>query len=86
MSLWRAIPALLSILAFSACGGSIELACDDIRLYQQAAEGKRVQAPEDLDDLDTLKEIPLPKASPAPPRPPGSPCIDRPPSVGSAGS
>ncbi len=71
--------ALLSGLA--GCGGTIDLSCDDARLYELAQRGKRVESPEGLDALDELKEIPLPEASSKQMRTPGTPCIDRPPSV-----
>ena len=65
----------------SACGGNDNRSCDDIRRYQLAAEGKKIETPDDLDDLDPLREMPLPEASPQPERPEGSPCIDLPPSI-----
>jgi len=71
--------AVLSTL--SACGGSVDLTCDEVNLYQRAQSGKRIQPPDDLDELDLLKEIPLPKASPAASQPAGSPCINRPPRI-----
>ncbi len=69
------------LLGLSACGGPVELACDDVRVYQLAAEGKRVEAPDGLNDLEPLKEMPLPEASPQPQRPAGSPCLDLPPNI-----
>ena len=69
------------LLGLSACGGPIELACDDVRTYQLATEGKRVKAPDDLNDLEPLMEMPLPEASPQPQRPVGSPCLDLPPNI-----
>lgn len=77
--------SLLVLMGLSACGGEINLSCEDPELYQEALQGERVKAPEDLDDLEPLREMPLPEASPAPPRSPGSPCIDRPPSILSGG-
>ena len=72
---------LVMLLAgLGGCGGT-ELTCDDVRIYQLAEETKRVEAPDDLDNLDPLKEVPLPEASPRAEREPGSPCIDRPPAV-----
>ncbi len=65
----------------SGCGGNEELSCDEVRRYQLAVEGKRIETPDDLNDLEPLREMPLPKASPRPERPPGSPCLDLPPSV-----
>lgn len=72
--------SLFGLVGLSACG-DVNLTCEDPELYQLAERHDRVEAPEDLDDLEPLREMPLPEASPAPPRPPGSPCIDRPPSV-----
>ena len=68
--------ALLGVL--SGCGGA-DLTCDDVRDYQLAKEGKRIKVPEDLDDLDPLKEAPLPDTSVSEERAPGAACIDRPP-------
>lgn len=59
--------------------------CDEVEPYQLAHEGKRIEAPEGLDNLDEYKEMPLPEASPRPPRPEGSPCLDLPPSILSGG-
>jgi hypothetical protein len=73
--------SLFVLMGLSACGGEINLSCADPEPYQEAVQGERVKAPDDLDDLEPLREMPLPEASPAPPRPPGSPCIDRPPSI-----
>ena len=72
---------LCMIFGLAACGGTGDLTCDDVRIYQLAEEGKRVESPEDLDDLDPLKEAPLPEASPREARPAGSACVDRPPKV-----
>lgn len=72
--------SLFALVGLSACGG-VDLTCEDPEVYQLAERHDRIEAPEDLDDLEPLREMPLPEASPAPPRPPGSPCIDRPPSV-----
>ena len=73
---------VLSLLAgVSACSGDRARSCDDVERYQLAVEGKRLETPDDLDELEPLREMPLPEASPRPPRPEGSPCIDLPPSV-----
>lgn len=77
----RSALGLLLLATLCACGKDADLTCDDVQSYQLAVAGKRVQVPEDLDALDSLKEVPLPEASPQPPRPPGSACIDRPPKV-----
>ena len=68
-------------LMLAGCGGTADLTCDEVRAYQEADEGKRVETPEDLDDLEPLREIPLPRANPQPDRPEGSPCLDLPPNV-----
>ncbi len=76
--------ARLTIIALvaglSACGGKKNLTCDE-GPYQTAERAPRVETPDGLDDLEPLKEMPLPEASPQPPRPEGSPCLDRPPIV-----
>jgi len=85
LNLLVAAAAVSGIAACGGNGGSETRTCDEVRAYQLAAEGKRVEAPEGLDALDPLKEMPLPEANPRPPRPAGSPCIDLPPSVLSGG-
>jgi hypothetical protein len=67
-------------VACAACGGS-NLTCDDPQPYQLAREGLRINAPDDLDDLQASQEIPVPKASPREPRPQDSTCLDLPPTV-----
>jgi hypothetical protein len=74
------------LAALAACGGTPELSCDEVQSYQLAVEGKRIETPEDLDGLNELREMPLPEASPRPPRPEGSPCLDLPPSILSGGT
>jgi hypothetical protein len=68
------------VIALNACGGK-DLTCDEVQFYQLSEEGKRVEAPEGLDDLDPLREMPLPEASPQAERPAGSDCFDRPPGI-----
>lgn len=74
---------LLSLAAalVSGCGGmdEIDLSCDKPQAYQSARETERVVAPEDLDQLDLSREMPVPSASARPDREPGSPCLDLPP-------
>ena len=71
----------LAALALTGCGGTADLTCDEEMYYQKAKLGKRVEAPEGLDELDPLREMTLPSASPREPRPEGSPCFDRPPQI-----
>ena len=71
----------LLLATLGACGGSKNLTCDKVQYYLLSEERKRVVAPEGLDDLDPLRELTLPEASPREPRPPGSECFDRPPGI-----
>ena len=73
--------AISAASLFAGCGGTADITCDEPEYYQSAKIGKRVEPPEGLDDLDPLREMPLPEASPREPRPAGSPCFDRPPKV-----
>ena len=68
-------------LALAACSGTTDLTCDEEMYYQASKLGKRVEAPEGLDELDPVREMTLPSASPREPRPEGSPCFDRPPQI-----
>ena len=70
---------LLVLLFATGCGGTINLSCDDPRLYQQAVQSPRVVAPDDLTQLNESAEMPIPSAAPAPTREPGQPCLDIPP-------
>lgn len=67
-----------------ACGSS--LTCDDVKAYERAREGARIEAPEGLDDLEASRELLIPRASPREPRPEGAPCLDLPPSIQASGS
>jgi uncharacterized lipoprotein len=80
-SLIRSALVAVLLTGLSACGGSKDLTCDDVQYYQRAKESKQVEAPEGLDDLDPLRQMAVPEASPREPRPKGSPCFDRPPEI-----
>ncbi len=73
------------VLAVSACRGDAEIKCSSGGDYQTATTAPRVQVPEDLDNLDALKEIPLPEASPQAPGSAGQECIEQPPDIGRGG-
>ena len=77
---------LLGLIALATGACAADLTCDDPQLYQDAVEGRRVTAPEDLDNLQSAREIQIPRASPRDPRPPGSPCLDLPPTLSVGGS
>lgn len=82
MRLIRLTSMALAALVCGACGSNIT--CDEPKAYEAAREGVRVNAPEDLDQLEASRETPIPKASPRDPRPEGSPCLDLPPTVQSS--
>ena len=84
MTTLRSVVLLLAAL-LGACGGA-EITCDNVQQYQLAEETPRVEAPDGLDQLDPNREMPLPEASPRPPREPGMPCVDRPPEIEIGGS
>jgi uncharacterized lipoprotein len=69
------------LVALAGCGGDSALKCDKNVAYLQARETPRVKAPAGLDDLDVLREMPMPKASPQAPRPPEDRCLEHPPIV-----
>ena len=68
--------------ALGACGnkGGVK-SCDKPQRYQDSAVNDRVRTPDDLDNLDTYREMPVPEANPAPDRPAGSPCLELPPRI-----
>jgi len=72
---------LVSLLALSACRGGDVLKCNDQVAYKRAVATPHVKAPEGLDDLDALKEIPLPEASPQAAGTGPQGCLDAPPLV-----
>ena len=76
------LAALLNgLAALAACGGEVDLTCDDPRRYQQAVQSERLKTPEDLDAPQPFLEMPVPEANPRPERPKGSPCLDLPPRI-----
>ena len=70
---------MLVLLIAAGCGGTVDLSCDDPMLYQDAVQTPKVVAPDDLSQLDSQAEMPIPSAAPAPTREPGQPCLDIPP-------
>jgi len=70
---------LIAAASLGACGG-VET-CDEPEFYEFAALGKRIEAPEDLDNVATAKELVIPEASPRPPRDRQAGCLDRPPTL-----
>lgn len=68
------------LFAIAACGESKMLECDS-GPYLTAVRAPKVQAPEGLDNLDPMNELPLPAASPRDPRPADGPCLEHPPQI-----
>jgi len=73
------LAVVIATMGIVGCGSGPT--CDEPQFYESATGGKRIEAPEDLDDLQGLKEMAIPEASPRPPREPGSGCLDRPPTL-----
>jgi hypothetical protein len=78
------LAVLVLSLSLTACGGNDtrEVDCEKNLKYQNRAVGKRVVAPEGLDQLDPLKEMPIPAADPSAPQPTPGKCDDMPPVIG----
>ena len=74
---------MLSLLALAliATGCSSAPSCDELAFYESAEGGKRIEAPDDLDDLAEYKEMIIPEASPRPPRDLNAGCLDKPPTL-----
>jgi len=77
------VAALILGAAISGCGGNdtVVVDCDEGLQYQNRGVGKRVVAPEGLDQLDEFAEIPIPKADPDAAKPLPGKCVDMPPAV-----
>lgn len=79
----RLLAVVLLGASLAACGGneSKEVDCEKELQFQNREVGKRVVAPEGMDQLDEYMEMPIPKADPdAAPRPGGA-CADEPPKL-----
>ncbi len=75
----RTILAIIAACVTGACSSAET--CDEPAFYEYAEEGRRLEAPDDLDNLAAYKELQIPEASPRPPRDPSSGCLDRPPTL-----
>ena len=76
----RLLFPLVSVLLIAGCGGDSMMTCDE-GPYQAAVRAPRVVAPEGLDNLDPLDEVPLPEASPREEGTYEGPCLESPPQV-----
>ena len=84
MTRFRLFVAMTIALLSAACGGNEPKAIDCAAnlKYQDRVEGKKVVAPEGLDQLNALAEMPIPRADPDAPKLPEGTCADRPPIIG----
>jgi uncharacterized lipoprotein len=81
------IACLLAGASLAGCGGQPDLvsSCQDRHeAYEDAVEHGKIKVPEDLDEPDQLKALPLPEAAPAAKRPADAPCLELPPGVGAS--
>ena len=78
-----AVIILFLTTSLSACGGNDtrEINCEDNLRYQNRVVGKRVVAPEGLDQLDEYEELQIPKADPEAPKMAPGTCNDMPPVI-----
>ena len=70
---------IASAAALGACANVDN--CEEVAFYEYAEQGKRIEAPDDLNDLAAYKELTIPEASPRPPRDRNEGCLDRPPTL-----
>ncbi len=83
----RTILAIFSCVllggVLTGCGKpDLVQSCDDRREpYEDAVEHGKLRVPEDLDEPDELKQLPLPEAAPTGERPADAPCLELPPGV-----
>jgi len=75
------VATIITAATLSGCGGDdlINYSCDEPQRYQAVKPTKRVEAPEGLDPLNELAEMPIPKPENVTERPKGSRCIELPP-------
>ena len=87
MTLARQALLLTTTLLLAACGGNEEreVNCEANLVYQNRVEYDRVVAPDDLDQLNPLAEMPVPRADPNAPKMPEGVCNDRPPRLSTGG-
>lgn len=76
----RSLVSMTVALLIAGCGGETAMTCDE-GPYQAAVRAPKVAAPEGLDDLDPLNEVPLPEASPREDGGYEGPCLESPPQI-----
>ena len=79
----RWVGAVALCMSVAACGGNEtkEVDCGSAIEYQNRVEGRRVVAPEGLDSLNELAEMPIPRADPNAPKHAPGVCNDVPPMI-----
>jgi uncharacterized lipoprotein len=83
MSTCRLLAVVLLVASLAACGGNKpkEVDCEKELQFQNRELGKRIVAPEGMDQLDEFAEMPIPKADPDAAPHPGGACADEPPRI-----
>ena len=76
----RRLVLLTGVLLVAGCGGETMMTCDE-GPYLAALRAPRVAAPEGLDNLNPLSEMPLPEASPREDDGYAGPCLESPPQI-----
>ncbi len=75
---------LLGLLLVTACVGAPT--CNSEGNYTESREGQRIQAPDDLNDLSSYKEMTIPQASPHTAADETERCLEAPPKLPSGSS
>jgi len=75
----RLILSTVFVAVLAACGGN--QSCDEPQRYQSAQQLGPLVVPEDLDNLQTHKELKIPEVSPRQPRPANAGCLASPPAI-----
>jgi uncharacterized lipoprotein len=75
----RLILLTVVVLMLGACGGN--QSCDEPQRYQSAQQVGPLVVPDDLDNLQTHKELKIPDVSPRKPRPEDAGCLASPPAI-----
>jgi len=75
---------LAGMSLLTACGGAPT--CESEGRYMLSQEGQRITVPDDLDELESYKEMTIPQASPRAPREDTGRCLEAPPGISSSSS